>query len=164
MGEHTRKRPAVATLPVIAKEPPDRPAERSEAPLRGEPRAPAPVLHAALEAFSGPIPHPQALRAYEEVMPGLAERIVGWTEDEARHRRLVERSLVQLSWGGLCSAFLLAMAAILGGMLLAWSGRSAVGFVGVLGALSGLVIVFVAGQRNLAPDTTQPRAKTPVPG
>lgn len=125
---------------------------------------PGPILHAALEAFRGPIPHPHALREYDEVIPGLAERIVCWTEDEARHRRMVERSLVQLSWGGLWSAFLLAMAAILGGMLLAWSGRSAVGFVGVLGALSGLVIVFVAGQRNLAPDTTQEHTRTPAPG
>ncbi|HYR11635.1 MAG TPA: hypothetical protein VEQ60_27880, partial [Longimicrobium sp.] len=97
----------------------------------------------------------------EQVLPGLAERIVRWTEDEAHHRRTVERSLVQLSWGGLWSALLLALTTILGGMLLAWYGRSTVGMIGVVGALAGLVIVFLAGQGQLAPDTTQGAAKKP---
>lgn len=132
--------------------------------MRGEVMLPAPVVHASLEAFRGPIPHPQALREYEEVMPGLAERIVRWTEDEAGHRRQVESSLMQLSWGGLWSAFLLAMTAILGGMVLALNGRSAAGLAGIVGALSGLVIVFVAGQRSVAPDTTETRGKTPLAG
>jgi uncharacterized membrane protein len=114
-----------------------------------------PVLHAAVEAFSGPIPRPEVLRDYEHVLPGLAERIVRWTEDEASHRRAVERSLVQLSWGGLWSALLLALTTILGGMLLAWYGRNVVGMTGVMGALAGLVIVFLAGQRRPVPDTVE---------
>jgi uncharacterized membrane protein len=121
-----------------------------------------PVLHAAVEAFSGPIPEPEVLREYEQVLPGLAERIVGWTEDVAHHRRTVERSLVQLSWGGLWSALLLALTTILGGMLLAWYGRSMVGVIGVVGALAGLVIVFLAGQGSMAPDTTQGTTKPPA--
>lgn len=112
------------------------------------------VLHTAVEAFSGPIPEPEVLRDYELVLPGLAERIVRWTEDEASHRRSVERSLVHLSWGGLCSALLLALTTILGGMLLAWNGRNVVGMIGIVGALAGLVIVFLAGQGRPAPDTT----------
>ena len=118
-----------------------------------------PVLHAALEAFSGPIPQPEVLRDYEHVLPGLAERIVRWTEDEASHRRAVERSLVQLSWGGLWSALLLAFTTILGGMLLAWYGRNVVGMTGVMGALAGLVIVFLAGQRRPVPDTVEAGTK-----
>lgn len=89
------------------------------------------------------------------MLPGLAERIVRWTEDEASHRRAVERSLVQLSWGGLWSALLLAFTTILGGMLLAWYGRNVVGMTGVMGALAGLVIVFLAGQRRAVPDTVE---------
>jgi uncharacterized membrane protein len=120
-----------------------------------------PVLHAAVEAFSGPIPEPEVLRDYEHVLPGLAERIVRWTEDEAHHRRAVERSLVQLSWGGLWSALLLALTTILGGMLLAWNGRNVVGVIGVVGALAGLVIVFLAGQGRPVPDTTASAGKPP---
>ncbi|HEX5870033.1 MAG TPA: DUF2335 domain-containing protein [Longimicrobium sp.] len=138
--------------------------DRSEAPLRGEELVARPVLHAAVEAFSGPIPEPEVLRDYEHVLPGLAERIVRWTEDEAHHRRTVERSLVQLSWGGLWSALLLALTTILGGMLLAWYGRSVVGVIGVVGALAGLVIVFMVGQGRPVPDTTESAGKKPAPG
>ncbi|HEX6368579.1 MAG TPA: DUF2335 domain-containing protein [Longimicrobium sp.] len=164
MGTRTRKRNAVVTRPAAAAEPPDLLVDRSEAPLRGDELIARPVLHAAVEAFSGPIPEPDVLRDYEQVLPGLAERIVRWTEDEANHRRTVERSLVQLSWGGLWSALLLALTAILGGMLLAWYGRSVVGVTGVVGALAGLVIVFLAGQRRTVPDTTDGAAKKPVHG
>jgi uncharacterized membrane protein len=160
MGERTRKRHAVATRPAREAEPPDL-AHRPEASLRGDELLAGSVVHAAVEAFSGPIPEPVVLREYEQVLPGLAERIVRWTEDEAHHRRTVERSLVQLSWGGLWSALLLALTTILGGMLLAWYGRSTVGVIGVVGALAGLVIVFLAGQGQLAPDTTQGAAKKP---
>jgi uncharacterized membrane protein len=104
------------------------------------------------------------LRDYEQVLPGLAERIVRWTEDEAHHRRTVERSLVQLSWGGLWSALLLALMTILGGMLLAWNGRSVVGVIGVVGALAGLVIVFLAGQGRTVPDTTEGTGGQPAKG
>ena len=156
MGERTRKRPrhAVATVPAGGAEPPDLPAERPEASLHREVRIARPVLDVAVEAFSGPIPMPDVLRDYERVLPGLAERIVRWTEDEASQRRTVERSLVQLSWGGLWSALLLALTTIVGGMLLAWYGRNVVGVIGVVGALAGLVIVFLAGQRRPVPDTT----------
>lgn len=117
-------------------------------------RVARPVLHAAVEAFSGPIPQPEVLREYEQVLPGLAERIVRWTEDEAVHRRVVERSLVRLSWGGLWCALLLATMTILGGMLLAWFGRGMAGVIGIVSALAGLVIVFLAGRGRPVPDTT----------
>lgn len=158
MGEHARKRQAVATRRARGTEPPDLPATRPEAPLRPGVRLGWAGVHAALEAFSGPIPQPEVLRDYEQVIPGLAERIVRWSEDEASHRRTMERSLVQLSWGGLWSAFLLALTTILGGMLLSWYGRSTVGVIGVVGALAGLVVVFLVGQRRVAPDTVEAAA------
>lgn len=33
-----------------------------------------------LEQFSGPVPHPELLRKYDELMPGLAERLVQMAE------------------------------------------------------------------------------------
>jgi hypothetical protein len=49
-------------------------------------------------------------------------------------------------------AFVLALATILGGMVLAWYGRSVAGVVGIVGALAGLVIVFLAGRIRGMPD------------
>ncbi len=39
----------------------------------------------------GPLPSPDDLAAYAQVDPALVERIVGWAEEEARHRRALER-------------------------------------------------------------------------
>jgi uncharacterized membrane protein len=151
MGERTRKRDAYAVAAVArgAAAPRAFPgAEERELEELGFPTA----IHREVEAFLGPIPQPEVLREYDHVLPGLAERIVAWTENEADHRRTVERSLVQLSWGGLWVAFVLALATILGGMVLAWYGRSVAGVVGIVGALAGLVIVFLAGRIRGMPD------------
>lgn len=58
-----------------------------------------------------------------------------------------------MSWGGLWCALFVALTTIWGGMALAWQGRSTAGLVGVVGAVAGLVIVFVAGRRRLPADT-----------
>ncbi|HEX6038506.1 DUF2335 domain-containing protein [Longimicrobium sp.] len=99
--------------------------------------------------MEGPIPMPETLAEYETMMPGLAPRIVDWAEQEARHRRTVERSMLCMAWGGLWCALLVSLTTIGGGMALAWQGRSTVGLVGVVGAVAGLVIVFVAGRRRV---------------
>ena len=48
-----------------------------------------------VEQFSGPIPHPGVLEGYEQTVPGSAERIIGQFEQEASHRRSVEKAVVQ---------------------------------------------------------------------
>ena len=42
-------------------------------------------------AFTGPLPHPSALKEYDNVFPGLAERIVTMAEAEARHRHDMDK-------------------------------------------------------------------------
>lgn len=37
------------------------------------------------EHFSGPIPHPQHIAGYEEILPGAADRIIGMAEDRQKH-------------------------------------------------------------------------------
>lgn len=156
MGKRRNSRPEPPPLgiklPVLRVEPPVR--------LEGRPGAhlhPADALPPAgarrLLALEGPIPLPETLHEYDRMMPGLAARIVDWAEEEARHRRTVERSLVRMSWGGLWCALFVALTTIWGGMALAWQGRSTAGLVGVVGAVAGLVIVFVAGRRRLPADT-----------
>ena len=40
----------------------------------------------------GPLPDPSEPKAYNEIIPNGAERIFGWAEDEATHRRRLENS------------------------------------------------------------------------
>ena len=43
------------------------------------------------ELYRGPLPHPAHLARFEQIEPGCAKRILGWTEDEAYHRRDMEK-------------------------------------------------------------------------
>ncbi len=45
------------------------------------------VQETRMEAHRGPLPSPRTLREYDELYPGLAEKIIGWTEDEMKQRR-----------------------------------------------------------------------------
>jgi len=42
--------------------------------------------------FSGPIPPPETLSGYEEIVPGSAERIISNMMDESLHRRTLEKN------------------------------------------------------------------------
>lgn len=38
------------------------------------------VIKAMKEEFSGPIPHPDTIQKYEEILPGAADRIISMAE------------------------------------------------------------------------------------
>jgi hypothetical protein len=61
-----------------------------------EERHQAEILHAAVEIsrFSGPLPHPEDLAKYEQVLPGSADRIISMAEQQAEHRRNLEKSVI----------------------------------------------------------------------
>jgi uncharacterized membrane protein len=44
----------------------------------------------------GPIPHPQLLSGYEQLVPGAAQRIMDWAERDLEHNRAMETTLVQV--------------------------------------------------------------------
>ena len=45
---------------------------------------------AAAEMFSGPLPHPQHLQAYEAIAPGIAKQIIDMAAKEQRHRHKMQ--------------------------------------------------------------------------
>lgn len=49
------------------------------------------------QSYQGPIPHPEHLRAYEAITPGLADRIIGMAERESAHRHDMEKGTLQLN-------------------------------------------------------------------
>lgn len=48
------------------------------------------------ELFVGPLPNPDALQKYEEVYPGIAERILKMAEIEQAERHAQKRELIEL--------------------------------------------------------------------
>jgi uncharacterized membrane protein len=59
-----------------------------------------PIVYSAqiaqMQQISGPVPSPDILRAYDEMTPGLADRIVRMAEQEAEHRRKIEFEIVSI--------------------------------------------------------------------
>jgi len=134
------------------------------------------MLQAAVEVsrYSGPLPRPEDLAKYEQVLPGSADRIIRMAEQQATHRQNLEKLVVESNTGiqkwGLVCAFVIALSAIVGGVLLSLKGMSGAGLASIIGALAALVGVFVYGKsaqrkelreksEELAKATTdQPRA------
>jgi uncharacterized membrane protein len=87
---------------------PDGPEDKSEDKIEGLPAVLAsalrtagidthdPAVSKALEIsttmFGGSLPFvpPQILREYKEIDPGLVQKLIEWTEDQAKHRRRLE--------------------------------------------------------------------------
>lgn len=106
------------------------------------------------EQFSGPLPHPNILRGYEQIVPGSAASIVESFVQEGRHRREREMRNVQMceSWSaadinlqnrGQIFGFIIAMTGIVGGLLVAalWSPVGGATISGI--SLAAIVVAFL---------------------
>ena len=104
------------------------------------------------EQFSGPIPHPEILQQYDQIISGAAERILAMAEKDAEHQREIEKLAIQFAsrevkrgqWFGLAigiSAFITSIVALVLG-----SEQTA----SILGGVTvvGLVTVFVTGRKK----------------
>ncbi|MGL4403727.1 MAG: DUF2335 domain-containing protein [Fusobacteriaceae bacterium] len=99
------------------------------------------------EAYQGPLPHPDILKGYAEVVPTAAERILIMAEKEQSHRHKLDKDQMFtfkfISIGGLCSAFFIALVIIFGGIYLIIKDKPTQGFALVLGAVGAIVGAFV---------------------
>ncbi len=115
------------------------------------------------EAYQGPIPSPEMLRRYEEILPGAAERILRMAEDQAAHRRRIEAVVIPGNAAnerrGQFMAFVLAVLFGTLSFILVLEGHDAAG--GILGttAVLGLTSSFLAGRRARDRDLGRKNAK-----
>jgi uncharacterized membrane protein len=77
--------------------------------------------------WAGPIPPPQWLQGYEQIVPGSADRLIVLAEDEAVHRRGVERAEGFYKMLSLVFAFILAAVVLGAGIYFVATGRSVAG-------------------------------------
>jgi uncharacterized membrane protein len=116
--------------------------------------------------FSGPLPPPALLAEYEQVLPGLADRIARMAEKEGDSRRSLQSRAMRLSEWGLASAFTIPMTALVGGFLLVLNDKSAEGMAVIIGAVGSLLAVYfgrpVAGtEKRSGTRPGRSAAKTP---
>lgn len=96
------------------------------------------------QSFSGPLPPPAALEAYEKIHKGAADRIICMAEKQAEHRQSLEKTVIGTiarneRIGMWFALFLTTVLMIIGGILL-FLGRDTAGYLAVFAP-----VVFHAG-------------------
>lgn len=123
--------------------------ERLPKDMRGE----AATIFMAMEqkSFQGPIPPPEDLRGYEEVLPGASNRIVTMAEENSKHRRSMEKTIIEgnisLSKRGQWMGFFLAIFFVLIALFLAFNGYQKLGGILITTTLIGALVIFVLHER-----------------
>jgi uncharacterized membrane protein len=101
---------------------------------------------------TGPLPHPQILRGYEEIVPGTARAIFEDFREQGRHRReqeakVVDAGIAHQRLGTLCGTILSGMA-IVGGCLVAVLNSPTSGAIIAGTASVSLATAFIIGQKS----------------
>jgi uncharacterized membrane protein len=119
-------------------------------PVRRDPTSVQVVQQQA--SFSGPLPPPQTLAAYDQTCPGAAERILAMAERQAAHRQGLEKMALHANVIneriGTCLGFLITLVAIGAGMWMLANGAEAAGVSTIIGAIAGLAGVFIYGKKK----------------
>ena len=112
------------------------------------------VLHEE-HRISGPLPTPDTLLGYDEVLPGAAERIMRMAEKEQASAREVEeiavRAVTADNRRGQIFGFLVALAAFGTAGWLGYLGHETAAAIVGGGTVVALVTVFVTGRRHRSP-------------
>lgn len=107
---------------------------------------------AQASSYSGPIPPPDLLAKFDEIIPNGAERILKMAESQSKHRQCIEKWAVIggtiLSYFGVFCAACIALGALYFGSTLVQNGHTISGSILGGGGLTGLVAAFIYGTRS----------------
>ena len=104
------------------------------------------------QSFSGPLPHPDVLRKFNEIVPGSAERIMKMAEEQSAHRKELEKKVIdsdiaRSKWGQILG-FIIAITGLGISTIIAIYGSAIAGGVIGVGTLASLVGVFMYGSKT----------------
>jgi uncharacterized membrane protein len=108
------------------------------------------IVQAQISAsFSGPLPHPDILVRYNDAVPDAAERILAMAERQSAHRIDLEKRVItadiRRSNFGLAAGLIVALAFLVGSVVLVLSGYAVEGTIFATVDIAGLVATFVYG-------------------
>jgi len=117
-------------------------------------------------SYSGPLPPPEQLKQYEEVLPGSADRILRMAEEQAHHRQGLETDAVKggakRSWWGLWTGFAISVIALVLSTILVLKGHNWEGvFIGGIDIVA-LAGVFVYGRSDQRKERVQKDAASQI--
>ena len=103
-------------------------------------------------SFSGPLPPPEVLKKFDEVVPGSAERIIKLAEGQFAHRTELERKVIasdiSSSKLGQILGFVIAIVGLVCSVIISIYGNQIAGTILGVGTLASLVSVFMYGSRT----------------
>ena len=106
------------------------------------------------EGYVGPLPPPEFLRQYDELVPGSAAIIINQFASQGDHRRELEKHVIEgdvrrANWG-LVTGATLGLIGIVGSIILIGIGKEVAGIIALLSSLSPIVgsLVFVNVSRR----------------
>ena len=104
------------------------------------------------QEYHGPIPHPNIIKQFEEILPGSADRILKLSENEQKHRQNLEKKAVdhqiRIETLGLLFGFILALIIIAGGVYLLINDKSARGFSLIIGGIAAIITPFIFSKKQ----------------
>ena len=115
------------------------------------------MIAVSQESFSGPMPHPDILRGYKELIPDAPERILQMAEQEQKHRIDVEKQMLEQNNKNILEsakankrsqiiAFILAFILIASGVALTILGHAVVGGTIFGTTIVGVIAIFITGK------------------
>lgn len=128
------------------------------------------MIAVSQESFSGPMPHPDILREYKDLISDAPERILQMAEQEQQHRMAVERAMLEQNAKNIAEAakanmrsqmfaFMLTLFLIVAGVTLTVLGFVAVGLTIFGTTIIGVVTVFITGKFAKQPNSENTRQK-----
>lgn len=115
-----------------------------------------------VSGYSGPLPPPEMLQKYNDIEPGLVNRIVAMAESQAQHRQAMEAKVITdrglNERRGSLYGFVIALVAIVGSLVLLALGNKIEGLTGLITTIGALAGVFVYGRHSQRRENEEKRA------
>ncbi|MCF8092861.1 MAG: DUF2335 domain-containing protein [Desulfotignum sp.] len=131
------------------------------------------TLMAVGQQFSGPIPPPDILEKYENILPGAMDRIIAMAENESKHRHEMKKTVVAAEIKAMESeakdtrrgqycGLIIGVTALISGAYAAVNGAPIAGGLIGTGGVLGLVSAFIGGRYASKPSKpSNPSSPTP---
>lgn len=122
------------------------------------------TLAAFSASYAGPLPPAEQFRAYEEVLPGSADRLLAMAERQQAHRMNLEQTAVNeasdRSRWGLRLGFIIAVLVIGVGAAAIFTGHPTAGLAVIIAQAAVLAGVFVYGRIDQRKERVEKEART----
>ena len=115
----------------------------SGASASGQPRSnPLGAVLTQTTAWTGPLPNPEALARFEEILPGSADRIIRMAEEEGAHQRSIQKQdllvSARIQFTGMAVGGVLCLLSLVLGYMLGSNGHTV-----AAGAMLGIPVASI---------------------